>query len=941
MSGFDFFRCVLNLVCPGRVQRRRRLLSGTANPEALEQRQVLAASMLGAVTPGGRWSLDTNGGGAAEIDRNFGLPGDQFVVGNWNGTGDQPGVVRVRPDGFLHWYLNTDASVSPEDEIDFLFGRAGDIPVVGDWNGDGKTDVGVVRRNDSGGLDWLLDLNRDPNPEWTQSFGLPGDIPVVGDWDNNGTSNVGTVRQTGGYLMWHMDVTGDEWPEVSRIFGLAGDVPVVGDWDGNGTVDIGVARPAAANGGLWEWYRDINGDPNPDLPVVRFGSTNSHPVTGRWNFSEVDVAIVTGSGDQAIVNGRGGAETISYGTSVQGDPPKEVTFLIRNTGNAALQLSQLTVPAGFVVTDPLVSSLAPGQQDLLKVRLSTTTAGQYSGNVVFQTNDGNESPFRFTIAGRVEARSPQIQVTDNGAFGEIISGTSGAPLRRTFTISNSGNSELTYSAAVDGTHFRIISGQSGTVPRGASTTVIVEMHSTTTGDKTGKLTVSSNAVNVASPISRVLSAVVVAASRNLELTGSGSFGTVGLNATGEVRERLFTIVNSGNAPLTYSAVSSNGQFVVVSGASGVVAPGGGMAAVLIRMTTGTVATRNGRLTITSDATVEPTRTVTLSGEVVRGTPQIEVAETMHFGQLVQNATNTSSQRELIVRNLGTAPLTFTSSMSNTQFAITSGAGSVTVPAGGTARIVVRMLTATTGSKSGTLTIQSNDSRRPVLHVQLTGTVSGITDLRPEADVKIGTKTLAPGETGQMFYSAAAMAIRQQTFTIHNSGSGVLNVSNPMISGEFTHNMPASFNLAPGATRTITVRLLADSVGTKIGKLQFSTNDSDEGHICIRLLGRQLEPVTRVQGSAISPTTGEHTIYHAGLSTLFVDPSHGRTPMNGSLTVSGGSTLHFTSALSRLVIVSSTRPNVQNWTSVAVVWKSPNGLIALPRAQSRPDLFSDI
>ena len=287
--------------------------------QALEQRQLLAADAIGVVSSNGTWQVDNDRDGIVDVDRRFGLAGDQFVSGNWTGSGHQMAVARVRPDGFLQWYLNTDANVSPVHEVDFLFGLANDVAVAGDWDGNGTDNPAVVRRSASGGLDWYKDLNQDPNAELFQSFGLHGDIPVVGDWDNNGTDNVGVVRATStGYLEWYLDTTGDSAPEVQRIFGLVGDTPVVGDWNGDGLIDIGVTRPVQVNGVTkLQWLLDTNGDPNPDLPAVTFGNASDRPVTGRWQLSEVAVFANVNASLISIGDGQSGSQTVGFGKIIR------------------------------------------------------------------------------------------------------------------------------------------------------------------------------------------------------------------------------------------------------------------------------------------------------------------------------------------------------------------------------------------------------------------------------------------------------------------------------------------------------------------------------------------------------------------------------------------------------------------------------------------------
>ena len=60
-------------------------------------------------------------------------------------------------------------------DIDFEFGKPGDTMVVGDWSGRGVEGIGVVR-----GSQWLLRFRANGGPaQATINFGSPDEIPVV------------------------------------------------------------------------------------------------------------------------------------------------------------------------------------------------------------------------------------------------------------------------------------------------------------------------------------------------------------------------------------------------------------------------------------------------------------------------------------------------------------------------------------------------------------------------------------------------------------------------------------------------------------------------------------------------------------------------------------------------------------------------------------------
>ena len=76
-------------------------------------------------------------------------------------------------------------------------------------------------------------------------------------------------------------------------------------------------------------------------------------------------------------------------------------FTVSNTGASVLTTSSLTLPSGFSLVEGLSASIAAGDSDTFTVRLDTTIAGTSTGPISFATNDGDENPFNFSIAGTV------------------------------------------------------------------------------------------------------------------------------------------------------------------------------------------------------------------------------------------------------------------------------------------------------------------------------------------------------------------------------------------------------------------------------------------------------------------------------------------------------------------------------------------------------------
>ena len=62
------------------------------------------------------------------------------------------------------------------------FGVVGDEPIIGDWNGDGEDEIGIYR---PGSGIFALDMNG--NGVWDGGdqgslFGVTGDEPIIGCW---------------------------------------------------------------------------------------------------------------------------------------------------------------------------------------------------------------------------------------------------------------------------------------------------------------------------------------------------------------------------------------------------------------------------------------------------------------------------------------------------------------------------------------------------------------------------------------------------------------------------------------------------------------------------------------------------------------------------------------------------------------------------------------
>ncbi len=128
----------------------------------------------------------------------YGLTGDKPAVGPWAGNGntaDQIGVFRCPAAGTCQWFLESlgltgisttvpTSVYSPSDKV-FNFGLPGDQPVVANWNGNGVKRIGVFRTSTG---QWFVDTNGngmfDPASDQVFSFGVPNDQAFTGFFTN-------------------------------------------------------------------------------------------------------------------------------------------------------------------------------------------------------------------------------------------------------------------------------------------------------------------------------------------------------------------------------------------------------------------------------------------------------------------------------------------------------------------------------------------------------------------------------------------------------------------------------------------------------------------------------------------------------------------------------------------------------------------------------------
>jgi hypothetical protein len=186
------------------------------------------------------------------------------------------------------WYLRNSTGVVRK----LTFGNPGDQPIVGDWNGDGFETPGLFRSSD--GFFYGRNSNTTGIADFSCFAGNPSDFALAGDWNGDGVDTLGIYRASiQAFFLYDKVCTGAPMgaADVSFLFGNAGDKPFVGDFDNDGIDEIALHREST---GL-VYYRLTNTTGIADVTFI-WGNPGDGVIAGNWNAAGADtVGLYRGS----------------------------------------------------------------------------------------------------------------------------------------------------------------------------------------------------------------------------------------------------------------------------------------------------------------------------------------------------------------------------------------------------------------------------------------------------------------------------------------------------------------------------------------------------------------------------------------------------------------------------------------------------------------------
>ncbi|HXZ78760.1 MAG TPA: choice-of-anchor D domain-containing protein [Terriglobales bacterium] len=581
---------------------------------------------------------------------------------------------------------------------------------------------------------------------------------------------------------------------------------------------------------------------------------------------------LTGTGTAAApgfsITPNSSAGPVDFGSQALNTSSTAKVFTITNTGNSSLNISSVTSSSTeFAATLSGPSQVAGGATTAVSVVFTPSGTGLRSATL--------------TIADNTSAALHKISLSGTGAVAYIgLSSTSIAfgnqavnttSSQQVLTVSNTGSGNLVITAiSIAGTNASDFGASPSSpaisinsplvVAGGTSTNISLTFTPAGTGSRTAALKITDNATNNGgSPHSVTLSGTGTGAAPSFGISPNSSaapvnFGSQAVNTTGAAT--VFTITNTGNAPLTVTNIqsSNSSEFALTQGFGGQInipAAGSGTNTYTFGVTFSPSAggTRTATVTITDNASGSP-HSVQLTGNGTAPAPGFAISPNSSGGAVNFGSQPTgtgSTPITFTITNTGNAPLTINSiqSSNSAEFAINPAVSTPVVVQATTGSNTFNFSTVFTptlkGTRSATLNITHNAAGGSQ-SVQLTGTG---TAAAPGFSITPNSSS-APVDFGSQAVNTTSSPM---IFTVTNNGNAPLNLNSvSSSSAEFAAALTGQNPVPAGGTTTISVTLKPSGTGLRTGVLNISDNTSTGLHK-VSLSGTGVVPFI-----SISPTS---------------------------------------------------------------------------------------
>lgn len=223
-------------------------------------------------------------------------------------------------------------------------------------------------------------------------------------------------------------------------------------------------------------------------------------------------------------------------------------------------------------------------------------------------------------------------------------------------------------------------------------------------------------------------------------------------------------------------------------------------------------------------------------------------------------------REFRILNMGNQELTVSLSVTGAAYSVATPPPPI-IPKGEERPFSLRLLSSTSGTVTGQLRINNNDPNDNPYTVNLTASVSppAVPQIRV-TDNGNGNAVVAKGSTVNIGSTPVNVAL-QRTFTIANTGTSPLSITNPtsFLSGPgFSLVSSPSGTIGAGSSTQFTIRFQHGTAGTYTGTVSLSNNDPDDNPFTFQLQATATPPAApRIR--IVNETTGQTMV--PGVTTV--------------------------------------------------------------------------
>ncbi len=507
--------------------------------------------------------------------------------------------------------------------------------------------------------------------------------------------------------------------------------------------------------------------------------------------------------------------------------PRTVTVTSSGTAPLTINTGSITGAAAFEmsgVTFPI--TLNPGQTATLAVSFDPNTPGLKTATVALSTN---ASPAMATVAVQGTGATPTLMVsTSSLSFGVVQLNT--APPPQTVKLSSIGTNPVTISGAtLSGSAGFGISGVSFplTLNPGQSATLTVSFDPSTSGLKTGTLTLTSN--STAEPSTIAVRGTGATPALTLSTT-SLAFGDVLVNTAAV--PKTVTLYSSGTGPVTISGATISGA--PAFGMSGLSFPltlnPGQTATLTLSFDSNTAGLKTGTVTLTTNAGPE-----TIAVQGTGAAPALTLsASTVSFGEVAVNTKATPQTVELY--SSGTAPLTISAATVGgaAAFGMTGLSFPLTLNPGQTATLTLTFDASGLGPKTGSVTLTTNAagstmaialSGAAVAPGVLTGVSCGTGSITGAGTVACGVTLSSPagpgGQTVALTSSNSAVTVPASVMVAAGASSAAFTATVTAVTTAQTATLTAS---SGGTNATYAISLGAATPALTVGSSTVAFGD---------------------------------------------------------------------------------------------------------------------